>query len=340
MKPVPSHILSCAVAVLFASWILWLWVTPEQVEERAKKEQPTKQVQAKPVDTAPPEASAEQVSFVLPAPPAVEVMAPTAHPKPQVQSQPTPEPTLEAKGGEGVKPAPAQTPAVQPVAPKVEGAVEPVTPEKKPTVKPAPPPTKVKPQPIKEKPMEVPAVQEVTVAQTTGGRALLRVLEHGKGPLIEIAWPKEARGREALHQTFKTCFGMVNAVMDANGDLYRTSEARGQRWEINLDRYSGFLREASGSLPRSEQGITKTVTCHHGGLGAAGLVRIFPRNVDASLLGGLQAMVGPQYMQAKSIQARYVQANGQVLVRDIFVDGMAREGAIALSPTRRCRGRA
>lgn len=316
MKPVPSHILSCAVAVLFASWILWLWVTPEQVEERAKKEQPTKQVQAKPADTAPSEARAEQVSFVLPAPPAVEVAAPA--PKPQVQP----------------------TPAVQPVAPKVEVAVEPVTPDKKPTDKPAPPPTKVKPQPIKEKPMEVPAVQEVTVAQTTGGRALLRVLEHGKGPLIEIAWPKEARGREALHQTFKTCFGMVNAVMDANGDLYRTSEARGQRWEINLDRYSGFLREASGSLPRSEQGITKAVTRYHGGLGAAGLVRIFPRNVDASLLGGLQAMVGPQYMQAKSIQARYVQTNGQVLVRDIFVDGMAREGAIALSPIRRCRGRA
>ncbi|WP_417784117.1 hypothetical protein [Terasakiella pusilla] len=331
MKPVPSHILSCAVAVLFACWILWLWVTPEQVEERVQEDQATQQALAKPADAAPSVPTPEQVSFVLPAPPAVQVVAPA----PQPQPQPTPEPEV-------VKAMPVQQPAAQSVAPKVAATVEPVKLEKTPPLQPAPTltPTKVKPQPIKEKPIEVPPALEVTVAQTAGGRALLRVLEHGKGPLIEIAWPKEARGREALHQTFKTCFGMVNAVMDAKGDLYRTSEARGQRWEINLDRYSGFLREASGSLPRSEQGIRQAVKRHHGGLGAAGLVRIFPRKVDASLLGGLQAMVGPQYMQARSIQARYVQVNGQVLVRDIFVDGVTLEGAIALSPTRRCRGRA
>ncbi|WP_028880193.1 hypothetical protein [Terasakiella pusilla] len=325
MKPVPSHTLSCAVAVLFACWIIWLWVTPEQVEERVQEDQATEQVQVKPADAAPSVPTPEQVSFVLPAPPAVQVVAPAPQP------QPTPEPEV-------VKAAPVQQPAAQSVAPKVAARVEPVKLEK--TLPPQPTPTNVKPQPTKEKPIEVPPALEVTVAQTAGGRALLRVLEHGKGPLIEIAWPKEERAREALHQIFKACFGMENAVMDAKGDLYRTSEARGQRWEINLDRYSGFLREASGSLPRSEQGIRQVVKRHHGGLGAAGLVRIFPRKVDASLLGGLQAMVGPQYMQARSIQARYVQVNGQVLVRDIFVDGVAREGVIALSPTRRCRGRA
>jgi len=330
MKPVPSHILSCAVAVLFACWILWLWVTPEQVEERAKADQPTKQAQAKPADAAPSVPTPEQVSFVLPAPPAVQVVAPA----------PKPQPTAKPVVVEPVKVVPVQQPAAQSVAPKVAARVEPVKLEKTPPPQPTPTPTKVKPQPTKEKPIEVPPALEVTVAQTAGGRALLRVLEHGKGPLIEIAWPKEERAREALHQTFKACFGMENAVMDAKGDLYRTSEARGQRWEINLDRYSGFLREASGSLPRLEQGIRQAVKRHHGGLGAAGLVRIFPRKVDASLLGGLQAMVGPQYMQARSIQARYVQTEGQVLVRDIFVDGVAREGVIALSPTRRCRGRA
>jgi hypothetical protein len=286
------------------------------VEEREKEDQPTKQAQVKPADAAPSLPTPKQVSFVLPAPPAVQVVAPA--PKPQ----PTPKPVVVKP----VKAVPVQQPAAQSVAPKVTARVEPVKLEKTP--------------PIKEKPIEVPPALEVTVAQTAGGRALLRVLEHGKGPLIEIAWPKKERAREALHQTFKACFGMENAVMDAKGDLYRTSEARGQRWEINLDRYSGFLREASGSLPRSEQGITQAVKRHHGGLGAAGLVRIFPRKVDASLLGGLQAMVGPQYMQARSIQARYVQVNGQVLVRDIFVDGVARKGAIALSPTRRCSGRA
>lgn len=338
MKPVPSHILSSVVAVLFASWVIWLWIAPQPPQERAQEEQPTKQAQAQPADATPLAPMAEQVSFVLPTPPAVEVPAPA--PKPQ--AQPTPEPTPEPKMVEPVKPAPAQTPEVQAVAPKVEAVVKPITPQKTPPPQPAPTPTStpLKPQPIKEKPMEVRPAQEVTVAQTKGGRALLRVLEHGKGPLIEIAWPKDARAREALHQTFKTCFGMENAVMDAKGDLYRTSEARGQRWEINLDRYSGFLREASGRLPRTEQGITKAVTRHHGGLGVEGLVRIFPRKVDASLLGGLQAMVGAQYMQARSIQARYVQVNGQVLVRDILVDGVAREGAIALSPIRRCSGRA
>ncbi|SCA58260.1 hypothetical protein MTBPR1_90107 [Candidatus Terasakiella magnetica] len=290
-----AHKLSIVAALAFASWIIWLWLSPEaQVQKQIKK--PTLS-EIKQVVQEQAQAAAPQV-FILPAPPKSKVQEVN-------KAAPKPKPVEKA----------AKKPQAKP----------------KPVVKKQP-----KPQPA---PAPKETVQVVSKTQAVGGRALLRVLEHGKGPLIEIAWPQNARKRDGLYKQFQACFGMENALMDRAGNLFRMDEPRGVRWEINMDRYSGFLRQASGRLPVSEERIYRNVSRHHKSLERPIIVRIFPRRVDASLLGGLKAVIGERYMQAKSIQARYEMTDQQIVVRDIYLDGQKHAGIIALSPYKRCSWR-
>lgn len=330
MKPATTHTLSMGAAILFALWIVSLWLVPETVEKQAKPVVMKKPQEMAKVQEQPQPQKMPPQTLILPAPP-------QAAPKPapvEVTPEPAPEPVVEVEEVVEVKEEIKPTPK-----PVVEKKVEP-----KPVPKPAPKPlVQVKPEP---KPVPKPASQpvekihQVSATQATGGRALLRVLEHGKGPLIEIAWPQQARMRDGLHGIFQSCFGMENALMDKSGNLFRMDEPRGVRWEINLDRFSGFLRQASGRLPATEERISRSVKRHHHGLSAPIMVRIFPRRVDASLLGGLKAVVGEGYMQAKSIQARYVRDGSRILVRDIRLDGRLIQGAVELSKIKRCSGRA
>ncbi|MDV7338360.1 hypothetical protein RYZ26_02045 [Terasakiella sp. A23] len=340
MKPAVTHNLSIGATVLFAAWIVWLWVAPNEVEKIQKpvEEQKMQVVKAEPQTEAkpmPPQA------FVLPAPPPPAVKS---APKPasvvkKVVKAESPKKVVKPTPKKTEKPAPKSKPVAKVKSkpapkPKPKSVAKPAPkPKPKSVAKPAPKPTP-KPAPVQE------VVHEVTPTEVVGGRALLRVLEHGKGPLIEIAWPQNARQRDGLHDKFQTCFGMENALMDDAGDLYRVEDARGQRWEINLDRFSGFLRQASGRLPATEQRIKRAVSRRHGQLDDPIMVRIFPRRVDASLLGGLKAVVGERYMQAKSIQARYELKGSRILVRDIHLDGRALKGVVELSKIKRCSGRA
>ncbi|NVK19554.1 MAG: hypothetical protein HWE30_12720 [Methylocystaceae bacterium] len=315
MKPVTSHTLSTAAAVLFALWVVGLWLVPEKVDHQAKSV-----VMEKPKEMAEPVVQLQETppqTLILPAPPQVApkpalVVEKVAEVKEEIK--PTAEPVVVNKPEAKLAPKPAPKPVVQ------------ANPQPKPQPKPAP------------KPVE--KIHQVSATQATGGRALLRVLEHGKGPLIEIAWPQQARARDSLHGAFQSCFGMENALMDTSGNLFRMDEPRGVRWEINLDRFSGFLRQASGQLPATEERIARSVKRHHRNLSGPIMVRIFPRRVDASLLAGLKAVVGEGYMQAKSIQARYVQEGSRILVRDIRLDGRTIQGAVELSKVKRCSGRA
>ncbi len=314
MKPVTTQYISVGITLMFAIWIVWLWVSPDQVEKVQKpmvEKQPQTQALAEPTPLAKP------MTFVLPAPPKPKVVAK----KPVVAAE---VPEVEKKTDPVVKQAP------KPIEKVVEVAIE----------KPKPAPKKEVVKKVVPKPEPVEEIVQVTPTQAVGGRALLRVLEHGKGPQIEIAWPANARKREGLHDRLRACFGMENALMDAQGNLFRSNEARGQRWEINLDRFSGFLRQASGRLPRKEQQISHAIARRHGHLNDPVMVRIFPRRVDASLLGGLKAIVGSGYMQARSIHARYDMQGSHILVRDIQLDGRKLEGVIELSQYRQCGRRA
>ncbi len=62
-------------------------------------------------------------------------------------------------------------------------------------------------------------VVSIDPATESDGRTLLRMLEIGKGPAIEIAWPAETDQRDQLYQIFINCFGMKAALLDIQDRL-------------------------------------------------------------------------------------------------------------------------
>ncbi len=170
------------------------------------------------------------------------------------------------------------------------------------------------------------------------GRVLLRILEHGSGPEIEIAWPVSATQRRALYRLFEACYGMEIAMIDSRGRLYGRSGEAGRPWQPNLDRYSGFVRQPSGRLTADEIDSIARIRTFHGGLRAANNVRLFPRRLDAVLLGGLKALIGDGYGDASAIRAYYRREGNTVLVESIRLDGRPILGRIDLSAAaHRCR---
>jgi hypothetical protein len=170
------------------------------------------------------------------------------------------------------------------------------------------------------------------------GRVLLRVLEHGAGPSIEIAWPEAAATRTRLFRRFTQCFGMRVALM-RGGKLFTEAGPPGAPWAINLDRFSGFVRQPAGRLVAGEHRLSRRIRARHPGLSGAVLVRIFPRRVDALLLAGLKRIAGAAYKKDGVIRARYRLTGGHVMVADVRVDGRAAPGRIDLPPSGRgCRG--
>ena len=167
-------------------------------------------------------------------------------------------------------------------------------------------------------------------AKEAEGRTLLRILEHGSGPEVEIAWPVSMIQRRSLYRLLETCYGMEIALMDSNGGLYRSVGKAGQPWQPNLDRYSGIVRQPSGSLTPDEQIIIDRIYQYHGGLHLAENVRLFPRRLDALLLGGLKMIIGDKYAGISVIRAHYRREGDSVLVENISIDGRSVFGQISL----------
>ena len=55
---------------------------------------------------------------------------------------------------------------------------------------------------------------------TRTGGALLRLLEHGQGPTIEIAWPQRVDARRALYRQLSQCYGVKAALLTGGAKLY------------------------------------------------------------------------------------------------------------------------
>ncbi|MEE2760759.1 MAG: hypothetical protein VYE18_04880 [Pseudomonadota bacterium] len=179
-----------------------------------------------------------------------------------------------------------------------------------------------------------PARAEVSANAEITGRVALRILEHGEGPEIELAWPHSARASTQLYRLFTRCYGMRTAAMDSTGQLY--TAALGPRpWPINLDRYSGFVRQVSGRLAPEEASELRALQKMHWSRVTS--VRIFPRSVDARLLGGLGQLLGKSYRSMGHIRATYRMLGAGVVVGGISADGKPVAGEIVLRPlTRRC----
>ncbi len=183
---------------------------------------------------------------------------------------------------------------------------------------------------------------EVDADAVRTGRALLRILEHGEGPVIEIAWPDSTARRDRMRDVLRSCFGMRLALIDRAGGLYLDDGPRGRAWPIDLDRISGFVRRPNGRITSAERRAAARIRRYHRRLPATDPVRLFPRAVDAALLGGLGRLIGDDMRASKTITASYGLRRGRVTVGGIRVDGRIVAGEIdlsrAASPSCRSRG--
>lgn len=207
------------------------------------------------------------------------------------------------------------------------------TPIPKPEATKAPDP-KSEPADTTTKAADVPKSDEIGSADAqhamAAGRPLLRLLEHGDGPRIDIAWPRNASRREALFHAFQHCYGMVVALMSRDGNLFSDSAPRAP-WQINTDRYSGFVRQSNGTGTVAETAWLGRIRHQHPTAVDAVGIRVFPRGMDALLMGGLRQILGPRYKTVKSIEAQYVMRGRAVIIESIAADGLSVSGRINLS---------
>ncbi len=188
-----------------------------------------------------------------------------------------------------------------------------------------------------EAPLQPPQPQETRTA-VEAGRPLLKMMELGEGPSIEISWPRDSRVRADLYRVFSRCYGMRVALMTAAGSLYDEASDPGRAWPINTDRFSGFLRRSQGGATTEERGATRRIKARHG-LSKATAVRVFPRKTDAALLGGLKSLTGEGYGKGRKVRAAYQLSGWRVGITAIHVDSRPVAGVVDLSGAARsgCR---
>ena len=164
----------------------------------------------------------------------------------------------------------------------------------------------------------------------------MRMLEHDKGPEVSLDWPDERSKQILIFNKLKRCFGMRVALMTTDGKLFRLKENAGNQWRINLDRFSGFVRHPEGSTIKREEQIIRRIRSHHKISNPIQHVRIFPRSVDSALLSRIKNLIGPGYMKAKSVTARYQFSSGVISVTEIKVDGREFPGRFLLPKSGVC----
>lgn len=273
-------------------------------------------------ETAPdPETTAKPASLDRP------VVLP---PPPETAQRPeaAPRQVVEALPAEPFEPEPAEAPKPEPRAVKQITALR---------ARPEPAAVRREAEPATAEPAAETVTASVEVVRE--GRTLLRLLEHGSGPAIELAWPDSAARRARLYRRLRDCYGVRVALMDGRDRLFAARGTVGAAWDLNLDRYSGFIRRPAGRPAQGEAEAAARIRAYHGGLPGARPVRVFPRRVDALLLGGLNRIVGPGYAERRTIRARYRLDGARLLVERVEADGHALPGRIDLSAAARraCR---
>ena len=291
-----------------------VWMLADPPVERQIQMPPPKPIAAN--EPKPEPKSMAMAEVTLPPPPA----PPEAAPEPKSVTPLTPEAKPESTKATTVEPLQTQP---QKLEPKAEAEVKTIQP-----MAPTPPPAQAPEKPKQAAPQPKPAPTPKHAASE--GRPLLRLLEHGKGPSVEIAWPEAASHRRHLFRVFKQCYGMRVAVMAADGNLFDGASNPGQPWAVNLDRFSGFVRQSGGNAALEEHRTARQIRDRHGLWGAT-TVRLFPRGTDALLLGGLKHLIGGTYKQGARITARYQVTGWRVRVGGIAVDARPVAGHVDLS---------
>ncbi len=319
--------LSIVVLLLLTAFVVLL-VTPqpEQAQETQRKpDRPPAQAAAQTSTVRENSSRLPTVRLRLPPPPAVR---PAPQPAKSTGTAARKTATRSSPARRTVTPLRASTPAPQARPPRQrkpppKRRITPLAGEKTPAAAPAA-------QPKTAQTAADAAAVAVEPATRKAGRALLRLLEHGRGPTVEIAWPDAARDRARLHRRLRRCYGMRLAVIDGADRLFAASDPAGSPWRIDLDRFSGFLRSPAGQPVAGEDRVFARLARHHR-LADWRPVRIFPRAVDAVLLSGLQHLVGAAYASAGTITAAYALSGRRLILGSIRVDGRAVAGAVELT---------
>ena len=316
--------------------------TPSEPSKKSANKASTSAVNAEPAPSAKPEPAPEPEQRVAALKPTS-----TPEPEPELTSEPKPEtiPALEPSANSApTTPERGPTPKPPPRRKTPEPRVDPLTPQTGDST----PSSNTASASDANKPGRTPETEtpELTSAPANGvsterirvdagnrsanahGGALLRMMEHGSGPDITIAWPSAASARSALYDELAGCLGMTTAVVGRNRKLFRAATSPGQPWVPNRDRYSGFMRQPQGYLAPDERQKANRIRARHNLSGSAPAVRLFPRAVDAALLGGLRRAIGPSYRDAKRITGRYRLDGGQVVITELRADGAAVSGRI------------
>lgn len=247
--------------------------------------------------------------------------------RPAPPQPPGEKPIVERPTPRDMPPAPNVTP-LRPSPPKPVPLPETKIVERAPTPRPLPPTPKSPPQ----KTAPPPPSPAANVAMVVGeGRAFLKILEQGAGPGIEIRWPGDSSQRDRLYDVLVQCLGMRTGVLDGDGRLYLGEGQKGQPSLLDGERYSGFVRRPEGAIARDEEREIGRVRSYHQVRASASAARIFPRRVDAYLIGGLRQLVGEDYLKTKSIRASYRLRGGRPVVESIVADGRRIDGVIELS---------
>lgn len=147
--------------------------------------------------------------------------------------------------------------------------------------------------------------------------SLLNLAEQGKGPTIEVAWPRGLDDRERLFAYFSQCHQLHLGVIKAGRVTLLTHSSAA----INN---SGLVRLIQGDMSAAER-------AQYAAQPISGTpVRIFARQFDHNLLINLQQLLAGRYFSAKTIRGRYRLDSDHLLLEAISVDGLAVKGSISL----------
>jgi len=201
---------------------------------------------------------------------------------------------------------------------------------------------KEKTRPTTEKHLQKISNMSTTVTDTSSqslrkGRALLRILEHGSGPEINFSWPENHAARNNLFDIFRRCYGMHVALLGSNNLLYRLTDPAGKPWKPNMDKISGFSRIVGGKIAESEEKLIYRLKRRHSSIRGGTPVRLFPRNFDGAVLGGLSKFIGMVDAPLRSISARYKMNGSRVLMTDIRINRSPVSGVIDLGSYSSCK---
>jgi len=349
-QPKNASVVLSVVVVIWQAQLMWPQTETLQ-KDQVQEAQPQAQLAQKTVAQEPPAVAVVRLPEPPPPPVSVSKQAPTTEPvvpgqiktpkaiqqqpKLDVQAPAPMQPRTLDKGD----PVSAYTP-LRPIV-MVESSTPTLLSRPVPETEVAPPKVQVVQvamnQPIRDTTKDTPSQSEavhVSASDVKSGRTWLRILEHGQGPEIEISWPTGARGA-TLFAKMVRCYGLTLALHTPDGRLYADTGRQGASWDLNLDLYSGFMRQVGTWHAPAERRAIQEIHARHRGLRGTP-VRLFPRRVDARLLAGLGQIIGEGYAKVSSIRAHYILRGGRLFVENIYVDGEAIAGKIDLSPSAKC----